>query len=171
MWNGHFYILSLSYGNNRLTERNLDYTLINANTNVPEYMYPLVNFAKTDNSIDIRFGYFRDLDDGLVQSVFQTLNLLLQKFYRWGRTRFCRRRYSATRDTQLQMLTWLYDRFITTTSFLNIQLRSVYASGLKCNLIENRTFLRWNMFRSLFIYNAKLKCKILVPIFHQWEDI
>lgn len=121
-------------------------------------MYPLANFAKTDNSIDIRFGYFRDLDDGLIQSVFQILNLLLQKFYRWGRIRFCRRRYSATCDTQLQMLTWLYDRFITTTSFLNIQLRSIYASGLKSNLIENQIFL-WNCFFHFSLFIAKLNCK------------
>jgi len=82
-------------------------------------MHSLSYFAKADNFIDIRFGYFRDFDDGLVQSVFQSLDLFLQKFYRWGCTRFCRRRYSVTRDA-LQMLTWLYDTFITTTSFFNI---------------------------------------------------
>lgn len=136
MWNGHFYFL---YFIRTIIKPRLCVVLTNVNTNVHKYMYSSVYFAKTDNSIDIRFGYFRDLDDGLVQSVFQSLDLFLQKFYR-DRTRFCRRRYSTTRDAKLQMLTWLYDRFITTTSLFNVQLRSVHAPGLKCNLMENRFF-------------------------------
>lgn len=79
MGNGHFYFRRFTGTFIRVKPR---LTLTNVTT--PKYIYapPWLILFKTDNSIDIRFGYFRDLDDGLVQSVFQSLDLLLQKFYR-----------------------------------------------------------------------------------------
>lgn len=114
-----------------LTKDNKIKTRFNFDTQQTFKKILLIYFVKVDNSSDIRFCDFRNFDDWSVQSIFQGLDLLLQKFYRWGRIRFCRRRYFATCNAQMQMLTWLYDRFITATSLFNVQFRGIYASGLQ----------------------------------------